>query len=79
MMREISASLYGAIRLAQFDSGGLRFFNTTVAGFRRSFVAAGLVAPLFAVLLFVRYLTQPNPPDAFRYAAIESIAYAIAA
>ena len=78
MMREVSASLFGALRLAQFDAGGLRFFNMTTTGFRRSFLAAALVAPLFAVLLFVRYLTGQDQAPVLRYAAVESIAYVIA-
>ncbi|MSO93287.1 MAG: hypothetical protein EXQ86_07800 [Rhodospirillales bacterium] len=78
MMREVSAALFGALRLAQLDPGGLRFFNVSSAGFRRSFFAAVLVAPLYAILLFVRYLMGLEAASVPRYIAIEGIAYVIA-
>ena len=78
MMREVSAALYGALRLAQLDPGGLRFFDNSVAGFRRSFFAAVVVAPLYVVLLFVRYLAGHESAPVPRYMSVEAIAYVIA-
>ena len=78
MMREVSSALYGALRLAQLDPRGLRFFNATAAGFWRSFFAAVMVAPLYAILLFVRYLTGHESAPVPRYVAVETIAYVIA-
>jgi hypothetical protein len=73
---EISAALHGAIRLAQLDATGLRYFDRTVGGFWRSFFAALLVAPAHVVLLL---LTRRVPEDVggLRIVAIEAIAYAI--
>ena len=48
-MREIRASLHGALRLAARDPRGLDRFNLTVAGFWRSFLAAVVALPLFFV------------------------------
>jgi hypothetical protein len=48
---EILQSLQGAWRLARLDRAGMTFFNLTVAGFWRSFFAAVLVAPGYAILI----------------------------
>lgn len=48
---EILQSLEGAWRLARLDRAGMTFFNLTVAGFWRSFFAAILVAPGYAILV----------------------------
>jgi hypothetical protein len=51
---EVLSALYGAYRLAWFDVSGMTFFNLTVEGFWRSFFAAVLVAPAYAVLVGLR-------------------------
>jgi len=76
--KEIFAALYGAYRLAHFDDQGMRYFDTTIPGFWRSFFAAVLVAPLYLVLLLVRYPTLVNEVPLGRFVAIELIAYVIA-
>lgn len=48
---EIVSSLEGAWRLARLDRSGMTYFNLSVAGFWRSFFAAILVAPGYAVLV----------------------------
>ena len=48
---EVLSALYGAYRLAWFDRSGMTHFNLTVEGFWRSFFAAVLVAPAYAVLV----------------------------
>lgn len=48
--REVASSLYGALRLARLDAGGMAFFNRSAAGFWRSFFAAVIVAPGYAAL-----------------------------
>lgn len=48
---EILQSLEGAWRLVWLDRSGMTFFNLTVAGFWRSFFAAVLVAPGYAILV----------------------------
>ena len=77
-LREVLTALYGAYRLARLDVGGLRFFDITDQGFWRSFFAAALVAPLYLVLLLIRYSNLPAPIPLFRFIALESIAYVIA-
>lgn len=76
--KEVVAALYGAYRLARFDPSGLDFFDATIAGFWRSFFAAVLVAPVYLVLLLIRYGQLVDPITPFRFFAIEVIAYVIA-
>ncbi len=77
-LSEVFTALYGAYRLARLDAGGLRFFDITDQGFWRSFFAAVLVAPLYMILLLIRYSNLPEPLPLFRFIAIEAIAYVIA-
>ena len=49
--QEVLSGLYGAYRLARFDPSGMANFNLTVEGFWRSFFAAVLVAPVYAILV----------------------------
>ena len=74
---EIAVSLIGSCKLACGDSQGLNFFNTTHQGFWRSFTAALLVAPIFALLLNVRYIANQNDVNVMRFICIYSVAYVI--
>jgi hypothetical protein len=73
---EVVASLYGAWRLAHLDRQGLSFFNDSPQGAWRSFFAAAIVAPLFAVMLMVTR-SEHASVDPLRYALVESITYVI--
>ena len=76
--REAATSLYGAYRLARFDARGMTYFETSLAGFWRSFYAAVIVAPLYAVLLLMRHAVDTTGVGAVRFASVEAIAYVIA-
>ncbi len=76
--REAATSLYGAYRLARFDARGMTYFETSLAAFWRSFYAAVIVAPVFAVLLVMRYAAGGAAVDEVRFASVEAIAYVIA-
>jgi hypothetical protein len=74
--KEVLGALYGAYRLAWFDAAGMTFFNLTVEGFWRSFFAAVLVAPAYAVLGGLRIPAEDvNIALVF---LIESIGYVLA-
>jgi hypothetical protein len=75
--KEAFAGLYGALRLARLDPGGMAFFDKSLVGFWRSFFAAVLVAPLFIILLAVRHATGDLPVAPLRFLIIESTAYLI--
>ena len=72
------SSLYGAYRLARADPRGMAYFNRTVDGFWRSFYAAALVAPLFALLLIIRFGQSQIEVSFLRFASVQSISYVIA-
>ena len=73
---EVLSALYGAYRLAWFDVSGMTLFNLTVEGFWRSFFAAVLVAPAYAVLVGLRApAAEVNIALVF---LIESIGYVLA-
>ena len=72
---EVLRSLYGAWRLARADVSGMRHFNLSVEGFWRSFFAAIIVAPGYALLVAHRTLDRQEGYDLGSTAVIESIAY----
>ena len=76
-LSEIIRSLYGALHLARGDTSGMAFFNATGQGFWRSFTAALLIAPLFALLLTIRYHVNEAGVSLLRFTAIETIAYVV--
>ena len=76
-MGEIVNSLYGSLQLAWGDKNGINYFNTSHLGFWRSFTAAIIVAPIFALLLNVRYAVSSNDINFFRFVSIYAIAYII--
>jgi hypothetical protein len=76
-LSEIVSSLYGSLRLAKGDATGMTFFNTTPEGFWRSFTAATLIAPLFILLIGVRYLVSESDVTLVRYSSIYAISYVI--
>lgn len=61
---EARAGLYGVVRLAARDPKGLDLFNLTVAGFWRSFLAAAVALPVFAVeRMAARVIVAELDPD----------------
>ena len=74
-VRELTASVYGAYRLARFDASGLAFFDASPAGARRSFFAAAIVAPFYALTLAVG--APEHNADALRFGFVEGIAYVL--
>ncbi len=75
---EIQVSLYASWRLARGDARGLALFNATIEGFWRSFLAMALVAPLFAILLLLRYGHESVSVGPARFFAVQAIGYIVA-
>ena len=73
----MTKALYGAYRLARADTGGMSYLDTSLDGFWRSFFAAVMVAPLFVLLLIIRFNINGLEVSAIRFLALESIAYVI--
>ena len=51
MLVEITKSINGAWRIARMDQNALNYFNMSVEGFWRSFLAVLIVLPLYVVFL----------------------------
>ncbi len=76
-LEEIFRSIYGAYRLARGDAGGMALFNATPEGFWRSFFAAVLIAPFFAIFLAVAFNPDEITGGPLRYGSIQLISYII--
>ncbi len=76
----LTRSVYGAWRLARLDSGGMTFFELSIRGFWRSFFAAVVVAPAYAVLVALRveHETEVGPDlDLGPFLVLKLVAYAM--
>lgn len=51
LSEEIVRSVRGAVRIAMFDAGAPAWFNLTLQGFWRSFLAPVLLAPFYLLLI----------------------------
>jgi hypothetical protein len=74
---EVLRSIYGAYLLARMDTSGMGLMNLTVEGFWRSFFAAVLVAPGYALLVAHRLMTRPESVDAGWALLVHALAYVI--
>ncbi len=76
-LRDVVAALYGACRLMRFDAGGMTWFDLSIPGFWRSFFAALLVAPFFAVLVGMHFTRGDQPFDPGWAALVMTVAYCL--
>jgi hypothetical protein len=74
---EVIRSLYGAYRLAWLDRSGMGHFNLSVEGFWRSFFAAVLVAPGYALLVAQELLARPETVSLPWAVLVEAVAYVV--
>ena len=61
MLLEATRSIHGAWRIALLDRDALLYFNLTINGFWRSFVALGIVLPLYLAFLIAGHGKSPGP------------------
>ena len=73
--REAGYAIYGAWQLARFNVNGLQYFENTPAAFWRSFSAAVIVLPAYAILVLLRLVDQPVAAGPFTVFLVQSIAY----
>lgn len=76
IVREAVSSLYGAWRLAHLDKRGLELFDKTPAGALRSFYAAVLVAPMYALVVSMLPIERAGQ-GGLRWLLVQTIAYVI--
>jgi hypothetical protein len=74
---EVSRSIFGAWLLARFNASGITLFENTVEGFWRSFWAAAIVLPAYAILVTLRYSGATIGVGAGTTFFVHSIAYVV--
>lgn len=74
---EVLRSLYGVYLLARMDSWGMGHLNLTVEGFWRSFFAAVLVAPAYAILIGQKLMARPEPLDLGWVVLVQGVTYVL--
>jgi len=55
MLPEITKSINGAWRIARMDQNALNYFNISIEGFWRSFIAILIVAPFYLIFLVLNH------------------------
>lgn len=75
--RELSIALYGAWRFATLDRAAVQFFDNTPEAFWRSFNAAAIALPAYALLVMLSFAQHPVEAGALRILLVESISYVI--
>lgn len=75
LWNDIRGGLTGAALLARGKSDAMQWFDLTLAGFWRSFLAVALAYPGFAVMAWCERALMTSPPAAGPYFAWESVAY----
>ncbi|WP_431856288.1 hypothetical protein [Azospirillum sp.] len=75
--RDVATSVFGAYRLARFDPAGLQFIDRTPEGALKSFYAAVLVLPAYALLLAIRLIDQGIEAPLMQVVLVEGIAYVV--
>ena len=73
--QEVVNSIFGAYRLALLDASAMRWFSVSMPGFWRSFTAAFLVAPPFALIVALRF--DPQEASIESFCLSESVAYVL--
>ena len=76
-IREISVVIYGTWRFATLDRTAVQFFDNTPDAFWKSFNAAWLALPAYALLVLLSFTQHPVDAGAFRILSVEVISYAI--
>jgi hypothetical protein len=75
--RETVYSIFGAYRLAMLDKTGLSYLDRSPEGAIRSFHAALIVLPAYAVLVVLRLWDVLPEVSLLRFVTVEGLAYVI--
>ncbi|HYG86425.1 MAG TPA: hypothetical protein VD978_09220 [Azospirillum sp.] len=75
--RDLAYSMFGAYRLARFDPTGLDYIDRTPEGALKSFYAALIVLPAYALLLTIRLWEQGIEAPLIQVVLVQSIAYVV--
>lgn len=76
-LRELSIAMFGAWRFATLDRSAVQFFDNTPEAFWRSFNAALVALPAYALLVLLSFAEHPVDAGPMRVLFTEIIAYVI--
>ncbi len=76
-IRDIVYGIYGAWRVACRDPGAMTYFERTVEGFWKSFFAAVIVAPGYALIILFDLTHIETDASALRIFLVQSCAFVI--
>jgi hypothetical protein len=76
-VRETATGIYAAWRLALTDRDALDWLDVSVSGFWRSFYAALIVLPAYAILVGVGFAEGPHDYSLGRVVVVQGIAYVL--
>jgi hypothetical protein len=74
---EAAYALYGASRLARFDPAGLSYFGNTPQETLRSFYAALVALPIYALLLMLELMQSGVQAPLTKVVLVEAVAYVV--
>ena len=74
---EISRGIFGAWFLARFNANGMTLFDNTVEAFWRSFWAAAIALPAYAILVTLRYSGATIGAGTGTALFVHSVAYVV--
>lgn len=77
LLKEAMSGLKGAWRLVLSDSQAMLWFNVSIEGFWRSFFAAALAAPFYALMVALEYSADPMYGGFPRLALVEMLTYGL--
>ena len=75
--RDIVYGVYGAWRLLRLDRGALSYFDTSDEGFWKSFFAAALVLPGYAILVLLDPAVERATGGVLRISLIQVLTYSL--
>lgn len=75
--RDVTTSVFGAYRLARFDSTGLDYIDRSPEGALKSFYAGVIVLPAYVLLLALRLGEQGTDAPFLYTVLVELIAYVV--
>jgi hypothetical protein len=76
-LSEIVNGVFGAWRLFRLDPGGMSYFDNTVEGFWKSFFAAVLIAPAYAIIVAMELSNAETIAHPASIVIIQTLAYVI--
>ena len=76
-LREVSAGVFGAWRLAHGDRSGLNWFDATANGAARSFWAGVIALPAYIVLLGLEFSENPVNAGPMQLIMVYAISYVL--